>query len=198
MFILLISIDAFHPATNLPRTVDINQWRTRLMSFPPEEHQSPITHRRYFLHTIKILTGAISVSSFATVASPSYALVKGNAPPPKKTLEERKCRNVSECQEQAELTAAQQEEEMKAQMTPPKVTTLGTRYRDMESALDIHSLGPEGVTVQAGNTISVRYKVLKLGKRSYDGLIGEGTVIFSRGWFLFYLPSINDLYYVFT
>ena len=141
---------------------------------------SPIFHRRSFLHTIKILSGVTTVSFVSTIGSPVQALVKGNAPPPpKKGTEERKCRNISECQELGERTAAQQEEEMKSQMLPPKVTTLGTRYRDMESA-DVQQLG-SNVLVQPGNTASIRYKVLKIGKRSYDGLIGEGTVIFSRG-----------------
>lgn len=30
--------------------------------------------------------------------------------------------------------------------------------------------------------MTVFYKILKLGKRSYDGLSGEGTVVFSRGY----------------
>lgn len=30
--------------------------------------------------------------------------------------------------------------------------------------------------------MTLTYKVLKLGKRSFDGLSGEGTVVFSRGY----------------
>ena len=36
--------------------------------------------------------------------------------------------------------------------------------------------------VKQGEEVTVYYKVLKLGKRSYDGLSGEGTVVFSRGY----------------
>ena len=46
--------------------------------------------------------------------------------------------------------------------------------------------GPaEGARVaRAGDRVGVHYKVLKLGKRSYDGLSREGTVVFSRGYAL--------------
>merc|ERR1712032_646385 len=37
-------------------------------------------------------------------------------------------------------------------------------------------------TAQEGDEVRVYFKVLKLGKRSYDGLSGEGTVVFSRGF----------------
>ena len=42
-------------------------------------------------------------------------------------------------------------------------------------------LGDTETEVVNGDEVMIRYKVLKLGKRSYDGLSGEGTVIFSRG-----------------
>jgi len=38
------------------------------------------------------------------------------------------------------------------------------------------------VVVRDGDEVQLFYKVLKLGKRSYDGLSGEGTVVFSRGY----------------
>ena len=56
---------------------------------------------------------------------------------------------------------------------PPKVTAGGVRYLDFEDGN-----GPE---VKEGDDVSLYFKVLKLGKRSYDGLSGEGTVVFSRG-----------------
>mmetsp|Transcript_25255 Transcript_25255/g.74255 ORF Transcript_25255/g.74255 Transcript_25255/m.74255 type:complete len:191 (-) Transcript_25255:298-870(-) len=62
---------------------------------------------------------------------------------------------------------------------PPKVAPGGSRYRDVE-------LSPPGGenagAAKSGDAVAVRYKVLKLGKRSYDGLSGEGTVVFSRGY----------------
>ena len=71
----------------------------------------------------------------------------------------------------------QQEEKDEFQGPPPKVTAKGTRYIDMD-------VGDEtGRAVEEGDEVTVYYKVLKLGKRSYDGLSGEGTVVFSRGTF---------------
>jgi hypothetical protein len=59
---------------------------------------------------------------------------------------------------------------------PPKVTKGGTRYRELEEG-DTKS----GVVIEEGNEVTFFYKVLKLGKRSYDGISGEATVVFSRG-----------------
>jgi hypothetical protein len=120
----------------------------------------------------------------------AHALVKGNAPPPPKKLssnEERKCRNVEECQEMAERLAKKQDEEAKANMTPPSITARGTRYRDVVEAPASTSLEKDGsVLIQQrakeGDRATIYFKVLKLGKRSYDGLSGEGTVVFSRGY----------------
>jgi len=130
----------------------------------------------------------------ATLSTPlaSHALVKGNAPPPKSSppgsSSEKKCRNVEECQEQAERLAQQKLEEEMANATPPKVAPGGSRYKDIvEVGAGGSSEGEEGSTgsgirvAKAGETVELRYKVLKLGKRSYDGLSGEGTVVFSRG-----------------
>jgi hypothetical protein len=62
---------------------------------------------------------------------------------------------------------------------PPIQTTVpgGTRYRTMVPS----PLSENKAVVRIGDTVRLRYKVLKIGKRSYDGLSGEGTVIFSRG-----------------
>ena len=108
---------------------------------------------------------------------PSEALVKGNAPPPKKSAassDKPKCTNVEECQAMAE----QREQELRENQElgpPPKITSSGTRYRDIDDGT--------GDEVKDGDEVQVFFKVLKLGKRSYDGLSGEGTVVFSRGTF---------------
>ena len=107
---------------------------------------------------------------------PSLALVKGNAPPPKKsasTGDKPKCTNVEECQAQAEKRE-QEEREKREDGPPPQVTSTGIRYLDIED-------GSGGEVVKDGDDVQVYYKVLKLGKRSYDGLSGEATVVFSRG-----------------
>ena len=64
--------------------------------------------------------------------------------------------------------------EVAEQGPPPKMTASGVKYRDMEDGLG-------GKEVKDGDDVEIFYKVLKLGKRSYDGLSGEGTVVFSRG-----------------
>jgi FKBP-type peptidyl-prolyl cis-trans isomerase len=114
---------------------------------------------------------------------PANALVKGNAPPPTKkapALEERKCRNVEECQEMAEKAAAQADLEERANMLPVSVTSQGTKYRDLAG---VQNGSP---VAKVGDVATIYYKVLKLGKRSFDGLSGEGTVVFSRGKYGYY------------
>jgi hypothetical protein len=62
--------------------------------------------RRNFLEKLTVAgLGAVTATStiISTMPEPANALVKGNAPPPKKkATEERKCVNVEECQEMAE------------------------------------------------------------------------------------------------
>jgi len=128
-----------------------------------------------------------SAALWINTAQPSNALVKGNAPPPKKSAssEERKCRNVEECQEQAERAEAikAQQEAEKAASNPPKVTSRGTKYLDIVEEEGSATSASDKIAKE-GDTVEVHYKVLKLGKRSYDGLSGEGTVVFSRGYAL--------------
>jgi FKBP-type peptidyl-prolyl cis-trans isomerase len=123
-----------------------------------------------------IQAAAVSLASLITMPQNADALVKGNAPPPKKGVsDERKCRNVEECQEMADRLADKQQEEARANMVPASLTKRGTAYRDVVEA-------SAGAEAKVGDTATIYYKVLKLGKRSYDGLSGEGTVVFSRGY----------------
>jgi len=138
--------------------------------------------RRSFLQTAII--GSCSSLIFP---QPSNALVKGNSPPPPKKVGggAKKCgNNLEECQEKAELLASEQEQKMLAEAAPVDVTKKGTRYVDVnEDGTRITVETTETDTVaKDGDFITVYYKVLKLGKRSYDGLSGEGTVVFSRGY----------------
>uniref|UniRef100_A0A7S2EUH9 peptidylprolyl isomerase n=1 Tax=Trieres chinensis TaxID=1514140 RepID=A0A7S2EUH9_TRICV len=124
------------------------------------------------------LGAAAAIALAFPPADPALALVKGNAPPPPKAKSDRKCSNVEECQEQAERLAKQQEEEARANAVPLSVTPSGTRYKEMEPS----PLGDSAPLASKGDTVDVYYKVLKLGKRSYDGISGEATVVFSRGY----------------
>jgi FKBP-type peptidyl-prolyl cis-trans isomerase len=107
----------------------------------------------------------------------AQALVKGvSPPPPKSSLDRPKCTNVEECQAAAELREQQERETQEANQVPALVTVKGTRYRDVQLGVANERV------VKVGDDVTVYYKVLKLGKRSYDGLSGEGTVVFSRGY----------------
>jgi hypothetical protein len=126
----------------------------------------------------KVLQHFLGVAGFAlmttSIPGPANALVKGVSPPPKKSVvgDKPKCTNVEECQD----LAYQREQELREEVElgpPPKVTASGLRYRDVEDG--------SGAVLKDGDDVQLYYKVLKLGKRSYDGLSGEGTVVFSRG-----------------
>ncbi|KAG7371167.1 FKBP-type peptidyl-prolyl cis-trans isomerase [Nitzschia inconspicua] len=132
----------------------------------------PLTSRRNILASISLAT------SFVFSSQPSFALVKGVAPPPPRSKtgsgDKPKCTNVEECQALAE----QREAQLRAEEDvgpPPMVTKGGVKYRDIET-------GQSEQVVQVGDNVNLYFKVLKLGKRSYDGLSGEGTVVFSRGY----------------
>ena len=129
------------------------------------------------------ITGA-TMAAVASLPSPSNALVKGVAPPPKKSVGDKpKCTNVEECQAMADKRA-DEEREKEASGPPPLVTKTGIKYRDIEGGTT--TLDADGndtsLAVREGDDVDVYFKVLKLGKRSYDGLSGEGTVVFSRGY----------------
>jgi hypothetical protein len=94
-----------------------------------------------------------------------------------------RCTNVEDCQALAEKREQRQREAAEDMMKdiPVRVTKGGVRYRDMVSPANDDT---KGSTIYAanGDEVTLLYKVLKLGKRSYDGLSGEGTVVFSRGF----------------
>jgi FKBP-type peptidyl-prolyl cis-trans isomerase len=123
----------------------------------------------------KVLESVVSIAGFALLMGPTQAnaLVKGVAPPPKKSVVDKpKCTNVEECQALAEIRE-QESREKAEQGIPPKVTASGVRYLDFEDG--------NGAEIKDGDDVQIYFKILKLGKRSYDGLNGEGTVVFSRG-----------------
>ena len=137
----------------------------------------PVTERRQILESMAVVGMALWTSTALEPVQPSNALVKGNAPPPKKSAgggDKPKCTNVEECQAMAEKRE-QELRESQEQGPPALVTSGGTRYRELEEG--------SGNEVKDGDEVQVFFKVLKLGKRSYDGISGEGTVVFSRGMF---------------
>lgn len=138
--------------------------------------QAPRSRRQLFrqdLPAALLATGALFISS----AQPANALVKGNAPPAGVKpggSNKVKCTNVEECMEQAERKEQSERELADTARVPLKRTKGGVIYRD--------EVEGTGATAKDGDDVKVYFKVLKLGKRSYDGLSGEGTVVFSRGY----------------
>jgi FKBP-type peptidyl-prolyl cis-trans isomerase len=147
----------------------------------PLQHLPQQPRRNFLLQTIGApISSWLLVGAAATSPKPAHALVKGNAPPPKKKQGERSCTNVEECQQLAEEKEAAEREAAADQSEPPSVTQLGTRYKDVR-VVPVEG-GRQRRAAQTGDVVELYYKVLKLGKRSYDGLSGEGTVVFSRGY----------------
>lgn len=147
-------------------------WQSTTLAWtPPQNNPASVAQQQRRAFFQQTTTAALFIVSAPPAAQ---ALVKGNAPPPKKSKpSERSCTNVEECQQMAEEKEAA--ERMAAdQLEPPSVTQRGTRYKDV-------AVGT-GARARSGDVVNVYYKVLKLGKRSYDGLSGEGTVVFSRGY----------------
>jgi len=99
------------------------------------------------------------------------ALVKGSAPPPStKKRERRKCSSIDECEEIGELREA---EAFESQL-PFETTKDGVRYRD--------TVPGAGAAVGKGDIVSIKYRVMRLGKRSSDNLSGEASPVFSLGY----------------
>lgn len=186
LLLSILSVDAWinSPARPSSRSIDARRAPSTLFAILPptpiNEHDSdnvnnPTIHHNPVRREILLSTIALSIASSLSSSLPAFALVKGNAPPStsmKPMTDKPKCVNVEECQEQAERKQAQAE---LPKGPPPKTTTTGTRYIDMD-------VGSSATTVKEGDQVTLYYKVLKLGKRSYDGLSGEGTVVFSRGY----------------
>jgi hypothetical protein len=152
--------------------------------------QKVAASRRAFLD---LTTTLLPVALLLLPSDSANALVKGVAPPPPKTKglsssqsknngseKPLKCTNVEDCQTMAERRDQELKEEELRDSSPPEVTKGGTRYRDIQQVSGDSSTGDE-MRVQQGDQVKLYFKTLKLGKRSYDGISGEGTVVFSRG-----------------
>eukprot|EP00953_Heterococcus_sp_UTEX-ZZ885_P005228 3293-Heterococcus_DN1.PRE.2 len=142
-----------------------------------------LSRRAVFEQSVRGASAAVLLS-----ASPASALIKGNAPP---TAEERQRRKLAqenevksrsmteaydagERREIAMRTKAEADEVLIGEESTFRTTATGVRYKDQ-------SLG-QGAEVTKGSAVDLRYRVLKLGKRSYDGLSGEATLVFSLGY----------------
>lgn len=162
--------------TTTAATTDQQHWP----SGPTPNDHSTESRRSWLLQTVATTAAVFTTTTTTTIittAWPAHALVKGMTPPPPKKVSDGKptCTNMDDCQAQAEAKAAQRRaEQAAAQAEPTMKTPGGVRYRDLTEGT--------GQTVQNGDEVTLYYQVLKLGKRSFDGLSGEGTVVFSRGY----------------
>eukprot|EP00960_Hanusia_phi_P054945 762820-Hanusia_phi.AAC.13 len=108
-------------------------------------------------------------------APDAQALVKGVSPPPdfgkKKDLPGKKITNIQEAQEYGAQREATLFDKQDGNFS---VTKEGDRYRDVRLGT-----GPE---VKSGSEVEIKYRVLRLGKRSRDGLSGEASLVFSYGY----------------
>ena len=170
----------------------LTEQTTTTTSHQLHNSSSENNNRRSFLHQTLLL----SLTTTTICPQQAVALVKGNAPPPKaqhsssSSTAKKKCSNIEQCQEltDRQLEADRETDLRASTTTPPQIAPGGTRYRDIQVGSDSGDSYSEGtdatavVAVSKGDSVAVFYKVLKLGKRSYDGLSGEGTVVFSRGY----------------
>ena len=132
------------------------------------------SNRRSFMESAALVV-ATTTGALILPTTSAHALVKGVAPPTKTKKDSKpKCTNVDDCQNMAYIREQEAREE-EEQGPPPQITKGGTRYRDIQEG------SSDGTSIQQGDEVKLYYKVLKLGKRSYDGISGEGTVVFSRG-----------------
>ena len=108
----------------------------------------------------------------AGTPSPAHALIKGSAPPPKMAPpKDRKCKSIDECEALGDKTKA---EAQAKERTDFERTPGGDRYRDLVDG--------SGKAVAQGDTVEIRYRVMRLGPKARDGLSGEGQTIFSFGY----------------
>lgn len=119
--------------------------------------------------------GCAALVAALPAALPANALVKGSAPPPRqsKGATERKCRDIDECEALGAQRASASFDTSDASRSF-STTTRGVRYRDVR-------LG-EGAVSSRGDTVVIKYRVMRLGKRSSDNLSGEASPVFSLGY----------------
>jgi len=127
---------------------------------------------------LALLPATAAVSSLGA-AGPADAYVKGVEPPEDYGLlkgwkRKKTCFNKAECQE---LSVERTEQEFgSAKDISYQQTSSGVRYKDLAEGTS--SLG----VAAAGQKVDVKYKVMRSGKRSNDGLSGEASTIFSWGY----------------
>lgn len=142
----------------------------RAVSVKPETSsllKNPLHQRRLVL--------SVPFLFAACPAEKCHALVKGSSPPPKKSSSySRKCKTIDECEEIGREKEEALFDTAQDDLAAVQKTSSGDEYRDL-------SVGA-GSEVKVGSEVQLKYRVLRLGKRSSDGLSGEASPVFSRGY----------------
>lgn len=130
----------------------------------------------------RMVVASAAAAALLGYGSGARALVKGNAPPSgygvgKNTGSQTKCTSVQECEEAGRAAEeAEYGKQAAAGSGTYSKTASGARYKDLKK-------GSEATGVAAaGDTVRIRYQVMRSGKRSSDGLSGQASTIFSWGY----------------
>ncbi|CAN0056791.1 unnamed protein product [Scytosiphon promiscuus] len=118
-----------------------------------------------------VVLGVSSAGLVAGGVPSASALVKGNAPPP--GYNKKRGSGYGNGEAEASATAGSTPEEGDVAKTF-SVTNSGIRFKDLKIG--------DGAEVKPTNVVNMRYRVEKLGKRSYDGISGETQSVFSLGY----------------
>mmetsp|Transcript_30310 Transcript_30310/g.116245 ORF Transcript_30310/g.116245 Transcript_30310/m.116245 type:complete len:270 (-) Transcript_30310:2532-3341(-) len=119
-----------------------------------------------------LITGIGVFAGLYTGSMSVQALVKGSAPP--QDYGKRGPQERATNMEEARRLGESREAEMFGESSDFQVGASGDRYRDVQIG--------SGKSVGEAGEVDIRYRVLKAGKRSADGLTGEGSPVFSYGY----------------
>jgi hypothetical protein len=128
------------------------------------------------------LLGGAALAVLTGRATPAQALVKGVAPPEgygrggkKKDLSlTDDGKKITNKQEALEIGREREAKLFEKDAGTFATTEDGDRYRE--------EIEGDGEEVGEGSEVSIKYRVLRLGKRSRDGLSGEASLVFSYGY----------------
>eukprot|EP00904_Undaria_pinnatifida_P010997 jgi/Undpi1/7027/HiC_scaffold_21.g09501.m1 len=121
----------------------------------------------------RLAAGAGSGAALATFfpAQPVDALVKGNAPPAGYNKKRGSGSGNGERETEVSADATAGDDDPSRTFS---VTKTGIRFKDLKIG--------SGKEVKPLEVVDIRYRVEKLGKRSYDGISGETQSVFSLGY----------------
>lgn len=139
------------------------------MKLEVSDFDKPVNQRRMVLSIPFLFT--------AWPTRKCHALVKGSSPPPSKSSGySRKCKTIDECEEIGRKKEEALFDTPQDEQSVIFKTSSGDEYRDIVVGSSSSS------DVKLGSEVQLKYRVLRLGKRSSDGLSGEASPVFSKGY----------------